>query len=91
MVKISKIKPNLWFGVKNQYTLSNEFIWKKANILCGKIFIGISLILLIPNLFINPSEEYFFIYYLLVVTLIGLIISYVVTYKYSKKLSKTSC
>ncbi|KGG80492.1 SdpI family protein [Caloranaerobacter azorensis] len=85
---IANKSPNLWFGIRNKYTLSNKEIWRKTNRSGGIILIISGLILLIPNLFIGPSNEKFYLWFTLISPIAVIVILGIATWIISKRLSE---
>ncbi len=83
---IANRKPNLWFGVRNKYTLKNEIVWKKTNQFAGLLLMILSLVIVMPNFIVEPTNSKFYIWYPNVATLVGLGILVIIIQNYSKKL-----
>lgn len=85
----ARSKPNLWFGVRNKYTMENDENWRKSNELAGNLMMILSFIMIIPCFIYYENSFKFYMYYTNILTIVGLIIIAIIVTKYSKGLSKS--
>ena len=79
-------KPNLWFGVRNDYTMEDTEVWKKTNALAGILMMILSVIMIVPCFIHYENSFNFYLYYTNIVTFVGLIAILIIVTKYSKKM-----
>ncbi|WP_425365101.1 SdpI family protein [Fusibacter bizertensis] len=82
----ARSKPNLWFGVRNKYTMENKEIWRKSNELAGTLMMILSFIMVLPNFVFYENSFTFYMYYTNLLTIIGLIIISIIVIKYAKSI-----
>jgi len=81
-----EVKPNKIFGFRTSKTLSNEIVWKKSNVIAGKIFFIIGLVGIIDAIVVGGviSEVI-----LAIITLIGTALMYILSNKiYNNEIKK---
>lgn len=79
-------KPNLWFGVRNDYTMEDTEVWKKTNALAGILMMILSVIMIVPCFIYYENSFNFYLYYTNIVTFVGLMAILIIVTKYSKKM-----
>lgn len=82
----ARSKPNLWFGVRNKYTMEDTEIWRKTNELTGILMIILSVIMILPCFVYYENSFNFYMYYTNILTIGGLVVIAVIATKYSKKM-----
>ena len=85
---ISNVRPNYFLGIRNPWTLENEFVWRKTHKFGGRLmfFSGILIILTIIALHSTGYVFFIFITWIIIITLITTVYSYWIY----KKTLKTS-
>lgn len=84
----ARAKPNLWFGIRNKYTMEDTQVWRKTNELAGILMMILSVIVILPCFVYYENSFNFYMYYTNILTIGGLIVISVIVTKYSKKLSQ---
>lgn len=77
------VKPNYFVGVRTPWTLENETVWKKTHNLTAKLWVGLSAILLVIQLFF--FIKWVLIPYIVIITVIPLTYSYIIYKKLQKQ------
>ena len=86
-----KVKINSWYGIRLPQTMSNENVWYEVNAIMGKYLLVFGIIIsgLSGYFFFNPlKDEFYMIYMLLAILIIGSFLFISLSIKFSRKMNE---
>ena len=82
---MGKMRPNYFVGIRTPWTLENETVWAKTHRLGGFVWVAASFLMLVLLLFLPKAWIiYFFLVYVMLISLIPIIYSYILYTKIKK-------